>query len=72
MSRLDVKESDELLNLLCLEQKEFIEFYVKRGKKTAFANVMAADKGIVLPDSATVEEMERLIDEWVLEDYIDN
>jgi len=72
MSRLDVKESDELLNLLSPEQKEFIEFYAKRGKKTAFANVMAADKGMVLPDSATVEEMEQLIDEWILEDYIDN
>lgn len=33
---------------------------------------MAVDKGIVLPDSTTVEEMELLIDEWVLEDYIDN
>lgn len=72
MITLDVKERDELLNILSTEQREFIEFYVKRGKKTAFANVMAKDKGMMVPDSATVEEMEMLIDDWVLDDYIDN
>jgi hypothetical protein len=72
MSTLDVNERDELLNELSTEQKEFIELYVKRGKKTAFANVMAKDKGMMLPDSATVEEMEILMDEWILDDYIDN
>jgi hypothetical protein len=72
MNILDVSERDELLEGLSIKQKEFIEFYVKRGKKTSFANVLALDKGIVLPESATIEEMEMLLDDWVLDDYIDN
>ena len=72
MSGLDVKDRDELLTKLSTGQKEFIELYVKRGKKTAFANVMARDKGMVLPESATVEEIEMLMDDWILDDYIDN
>jgi len=66
------EEREELLSLLTEQQKTFIEEHVKRGKKTVFANQMAIDKGIILPDSASIEEMEMLLDEWILEDYIDN
>ncbi|MCL6570884.1 MAG: DUF3895 domain-containing protein [Bacillus sp. (in: Bacteria)] len=72
MKILDVSERDELLKELSTKQKAFIDFYVKRGKKTTFANVLALDKGMVLPESATIEEREMLLDEWVLDDYIDN
>ncbi|MGR5991972.1 hypothetical protein ACT7C6_27525 [Bacillus paranthracis] len=41
-------------------------------KKTAFANVMALDKGIVLPNHATDAEIQSILDEWVLIEYIDN
>lgn len=69
---LDATERDNLLNELRKEQREFIEFYVKRGKKTSFANVLALDKGMVLPESVDIEDVEFLLDDWVLEDYIDN
>ncbi|SEM73656.1 Protein of unknown function [Mesobacillus persicus] len=72
MITLDVSERDEVLKGLSTQQKEFIDLYVKRGKRTSFANVLARDKGIVLPHSATIEEIEMILDEWVLEDYIDN
>jgi hypothetical protein len=72
MKILEVTERDELLNRLTNVQKDFLEIYVKRGKKTAFASTLAFDKGIMLPDSAAVEEMEMLLDEWILEDFIDN
>ncbi|MBW8348806.1 DUF3895 domain-containing protein [Bacillus sp. IITD106] len=69
---LSRSEKDTILDSLTPEQKVFIEHHVKRGKKTAFANVMAADKGMVIPEHADLEEAEMLLDEWILEDYIDN
>lgn len=69
---LDKQKRDELLNKLDSSQKEFLMNHVKRGKKTMFANVMAKDKGMVLPENMKAEELEYLLDEWVLLDYIDN
>lgn len=72
MKILPVEERDHIFKTLTLRQKTFIQQHVKRGKKTVFANVMAKDKGIVIPEHATNKEIEYLLDEWVLEDYIDN
>jgi hypothetical protein len=66
------EERESLLSLLTEQQRTFIQEHVKRGKKTVFANQMAMDKGIVLPESASNDDIEMLLDEWVLEDYIDN
>jgi hypothetical protein len=65
-------ERESLLSLLTEQQRTFIQEHVKRGKKTVFANQMAIDKGIILPESASIDEIEMLLDEWILEDYIDN
>ncbi|KEK17887.1 hypothetical protein BAMA_10390 [Bacillus manliponensis] len=69
---LSKEEREGILNSISSKQKEFIQEHVKRGKKTVFANIMAKDKGVVLPANATNEELEMLLDEWVLEEYIDN
>ncbi|MCR2821682.1 DUF3895 domain-containing protein [Lederbergia panacisoli] len=69
---LSRSDRDSILDSLTPEQKEFIQHHVKRGKKTAFANVLASDKGIVIPEHAGMEEVEMLLDEWILEEYIDN
>ncbi|MBS4197042.1 DUF3895 domain-containing protein [Lederbergia citri] len=69
---LSRSEKDLIFDSLTPEQKEFIQHHVKRGKKTAFANVMATDKGMVIPEHADLDEAEMLLDEWILEDYIDN
>lgn len=69
---LTKSERDSLLSLLTEQQRNFLQEQVKRGKKTVFANQMAKDKGLILPEDATSEEVEMLLDEWVLEDYIDN
>lgn len=65
-------ERESLLSVLTEQQRIFIQEHVKRGKKTIFANQMAIDKGIILPESASIDEIEMLLDEWILEDYIDN
>ncbi|WP_062107479.1 DUF3895 domain-containing protein [Bacillus niameyensis] len=69
---LNTNERESLLSLLTEQQKSFLQDHVKRGKKTVFANQMAKDKGLVLPEGATSEEIEMLLDEWILVDYIDN
>ncbi|MFA9560589.1 DUF3895 domain-containing protein [Evansella sp. AB-rgal1] len=69
---LTKEERDEIFQKLSDQQKDFIQNHVKRGKKTVFANAMAIDKGMVLPDNLHNDELEYLLDEWVLADYIDN
>jgi hypothetical protein len=69
---LNAEERETLLSLLTDQQRTFIMDHVKRGKKTTFANEMARDKGLVLPNDASIEDIEMLLDEWVLEDFIDN
>ncbi|MCK6259555.1 DUF3895 domain-containing protein [Fictibacillus sp. KIGAM418] len=72
MNLLSIEERDQMLSKLNEQQKHFLLERVKRGKKTVFANEMALDKGYFIPDNAEIEEIEHLLDEWILEDYIDN
>ncbi|WP_280771742.1 DUF3895 domain-containing protein [Salipaludibacillus daqingensis] len=65
-------ERDSYLNSVTEEQKEFLNHHVRRGKKTIFANLMAKDKGIVLPEDTDSAEIEHLLEGWILIDYIDN
>lgn len=67
-----VSERESLLAQLTEQQRIFLQEQLRRGKKTVFANEMAKNKGIVLPENATSEEIELLLDEWILDDYIDN
>ncbi|TKI83792.1 DUF3895 domain-containing protein [Bacillus mycoides] len=69
---LDDITRSNIFDALTEKQKDFLQQHVKRGKKTAFANVMALDKGIVLPEHATDTEIQTILDEWVLIEYIDN
>jgi hypothetical protein len=70
--RLTQEERDQILETLTLEQQEFLKERLKRGKKTAFARVMAISKGMSLPDHATDEEIQSIVLDWVLIDYIDS
>jgi len=58
---LAVKERDKLMENLNDQQRSFIVNHLKRGRKTVFANALAADKGTV-----GVNDME-----WELIDYQD-
>ncbi|MEW4151165.1 hypothetical protein Q0N88_13160 [Bacillus thuringiensis] len=59
---LDDTTKSSILASLTEKQKGFLEQHVKRGKKTAFANVMALDKGIVLPNHATDAEIQSILE----------
>ncbi|PEF36454.1 DUF3895 domain-containing protein [Bacillus wiedmannii] len=69
---LDDITRSNIFDALTEKQKDFLQQHVKRGKKTVFANVMALEKGIVLPEHATDTEIQTILDEWVLIEYIDN
>lgn len=60
-------ERDELLQHLDERQRTFINEYLKRGRKTVFANVLAKGKGGDVPD----EDVEQVASQWELIDYID-
>ena len=64
-------QRDELFSDLTNEQQTYVMNFLKRGKKTAFANVIARSKGRMIPSGATDEEIRMLLDDWILEDYID-
>lgn len=68
---LPKSKQDSVFENLSEEQQQFISSKVKRGKKTAFAQIMAKEKGYVLPMNATEDEIEMLLDDWILIDYVD-
>ena len=69
---LSAKEREVLFDTCTTEQKDYLNHVIKRGKKTVFANVMANQKGIVLPENVDSHNIEKLLNEWILEDYIDS
>lgn len=71
MNLLSAAERDELLLQLNNEQYAYVIDFLKRGKKTVFANVMAKEKGFYLEEYLTDEERAELINDWILIDFID-
>jgi len=68
---LSETERNQILNTLTDKQRSYIKDYIKRGKKTVFANHMAKDKGMVLPQDISDHEVEQVLDGWILDDYLD-
>jgi Protein of unknown function (DUF3895) len=69
---MNTKERDRIQSSLDDVQVNFLQLHLKRSKKTVFANHMARDKGLVFAEDVPSEEIEMILDEWILEDYIDN
>ncbi|MFB0832076.1 hypothetical protein ACEU2D_21090 [Brevibacillus laterosporus] len=68
-------EEDNYWNLamesLRMEQQDFIQQQMRRGKRTAWLNAMAEIKGIVLSPSDDELTIEKKIGGWILENYED-
>ena len=64
---LSQKERDTILQSLKAKQKEFITSYLKRGRKTIFANMLAIEKAGINQDENNLE----IAEQWELIDYID-
>lgn len=60
-------ERDELSKNLDEKQKQFIDEYLIRGRKTVFANVLAKGKAGGVEET----EIEKVANQWELQDFID-
>ncbi|MCC3374013.1 hypothetical protein [Cohnella sp. REN36] len=63
--RFTIEERDHLLQNLNHHQRAFLTDTMIRGRRTAFANAMAKQKGFHLPDDASFEEIEALLEDWI-------
>jgi hypothetical protein len=70
-NHLTVAERDMILSGLSDQQQAFIREKLKRGKRTVFARYLVRQKGAAIPEDATFEEIESLLSEWVLTDFVD-
>ncbi|MGY0691851.1 DUF3895 domain-containing protein [Virgibacillus sp. FSP13] len=64
---LTQRERDKLLDDLTEQQKKFVNDYLKRGRRTVFANVLAKEKAGNVAD----EDTEKVAEQWELLDYLD-
>lgn len=62
---LSQRARDEMLSTLHTDQRNFLDGFLKRGKRTVFANVLAKEKA---GDSSHAEDF---AEQWELLDYID-
>lgn len=69
--KLSEDERDLLLSRLNEDQVHFLKEELKRGKRTVFANVIAKQKGLQIPEIATFEDVERMVDSWIMVGYVD-
>lgn len=66
-----IEERDKRLTELPSIKRDFLINNLKRGKKTAFANVLALQKSEGINNDVSFEEIEKNV-EWVLVDIIDS
>ncbi|MEB9381785.1 DUF3895 domain-containing protein [Bacillus cereus] len=63
---LDLEDRDRIMGSLSNEQQEYLRNFLKRGKQTAFASVLARLKG-----DESEGDAEHISTQWMLIDYID-
>jgi len=69
--KLPEEKRSEILDSLNINQVNFLKDELKRGKRTVFANTIATQKGLRIPENATYEDIEHLVDSWILIGYVD-
>jgi len=72
LSPLAKHEVEQLMNLLNEEQRAFLDEHSKQSKKSTWIESLARRKGIVLDPDLSYEEMEALVDDWILVDILDS
>jgi len=71
-SPLAKHEVEQLMILLNEEQRAFLEEHSKQNKKSKWIESLARQKGIVIDPALSYEEMEALVDDWILVDILDS
>lgn len=68
---LTQQKRDELFQSLTEDQKSYLHNRLRRGKRTIFAISMAKKKGHHIPEGIDEREIETLLEDWILIDFID-
>lgn len=73
LSPYDLTEGqrDLIYAMLNEEQIQYIQETMTRGKRTRFARAMATNKGSYVPEGASYEDIEQLVDDWIYLEYKD-
>lgn len=69
--KLSVEERDRIFQRLNEQQQQYLMEGMNRSRRTIFANELAKQKGSVVADGASYEDVEHLIDSWIYTGYID-
>lgn len=64
-------EVDQIYQNLTPRQKEFMDSYEKRGKKSKWLEALAKKKGIVVYENMSEQELIEKVNDWVLIDILD-
>lgn len=64
-------EVDEIYQLLTPKQRQYIDSFTKRSKKSKWLEVLALKKGIIVTEEMDNEQLARAVDDWVLVDILD-
>ncbi|HHW37451.1 MAG TPA: hypothetical protein GXX18_09475 [Bacillales bacterium] len=64
-------EVDQIYQKLTPIQKEFIDSFEKRGKKSKWLEALAKKKGIVVNENMSEQELIEKVNDWVLVDILD-
>lgn len=65
-------EVEQLMEVLDEEQRAFLVEHSKQSKKSKWIESLARQKGIVVGPDMSYEEIEALIDDWILVDILDS
>jgi hypothetical protein len=70
-AEMTTEERDRIFGTLTEEQRDFLNHEMLRSRRTLFAQKLAEAKGAMIPEDASYEDVERLLDGWVYTGYKD-
>ncbi|MHA7964792.1 hypothetical protein ACX93W_11650 [Paenibacillus sp. CAU 1782] len=70
-SPLTEKEVNRLVQLLNEEQSDFLQNYLKQGKKSKWLEKLAHKKGVVLHPGISIDEVWQQLNDWELNEIVD-
>jgi Spy/CpxP family protein refolding chaperone len=64
-------EVDEIYQLLTPKQRQYMDTFTKRSKKSKWLEVLALKKGIIVTEDMDTEQLAEEVDDWVLVEILD-
>ncbi|RAK14979.1 hypothetical protein B0I26_12747 [Anoxybacillus vitaminiphilus] len=64
-------EVDEIYQLFTPKQRQYMDAFTKRSKKSKWLEVLALKKGIIVTEDMDTEQLAEAVDDWVLVEILD-